>query len=434
MESTEINGHKVTPENQIGLLARQVLDDEKLSHHQKTEIILKAKTAAKQIGHYAFDNYLLFGSNNRGAIQDRDLAPGVDSHAQEAINYTSNHYLFLQRHPEIVAFVKDQIDVYGLGCGSSMMSGGRNGLHCSIERTFCELLGKEDALLFPTGFTANMGILSLPRKGDLILFDKECHASMLEGMKTSAASKTVPFKHNDVADLEKQLQEHNTYNNVFVLVESVYSMSGTECPIEEIVALKKKYGFILIGDEAHSFGFYGEKGVGYFAEKGCIDEIDIFMTTFSKATASTGGIVCSTKAVIATLPLISKTYLFQASMTPMASAAVLKSLDLITTDPSHREKLWSNTRFFRSGLQALGFDTKDSVSPIVPVYISDYSKLIQLNKRLVERGVYSVPIIFPAVKIQEGRIRFNVTAGHTKQDLEETLEILAEEGVELGII
>ncbi len=434
MTATEIHGYKINQEIQIGLLARQVMDDQQLAHHQKTEIIYAAKMLVKKAGNYAYDNYLLHGSDNRGIMQDRDLEPEKTNKTPEVINYTSNHYLSLQRNPEVIAYVKEQINTFGLGCGSSMMSGGRNELHCAIERRFCNLLGKEDALLFPTGFTTNMGILSLVRKGDLVLFDKECHASMLEGMKTSDASKTQPFIHNDVKDLEQKLIQNGNYNNVFVLVESVYSMSGTECPIKEIVTLKKKYGFTLIGDEAHSFGFYGKDGAGYFSEKGFIDDIDIFMTTFSKATAATGGVACSSRGVASTLPLIAKSYLFQASMTPMASAAVLKSLEIITGDPSHRKRLWKNTIFFRSCLNKLGFDTKDSRSPIVPVYISDYAKLIQLNQRLQSRGVYSVPIIFPAVKKEEGRIRFNVTAGHTENDLLETIEILSQEGTRLGII
>lgn len=324
---------------------------------------------------------------------------------------------------------------YGTGSGTSALSGGMSTLHKLLEQKLQQLIGKESVLLFPTGFTTNLGCLSaLPGKKDLIIFDRECHASIIDGVKLSG-KKWVTFKHNNLRDLEQKLSKYSCeYQNIFVVVESAYSMSGDLAPLQGIVALKQKYKFLVYVDEAHTFGIYGKNGAGYCEHLGIVEEIDFIAATLSKATASIGGFVALKSKYVPLLHWRATTYTFQACLTPGDAAAILASLEEIENDPAIIESLHKNNQYMRRRLKSAGFDLGTSASPIIPIFISDVEKLQAFNKELYSRGIFSVSIFYPVVKPHEGRIRFVVSAAHTIEQIDTTVNILHELGLKYGVI
>lgn len=315
------------------------------------------------------------------------------------------------------------------------MSGGMSSLHKQIESRLEILLGKEKVLLFPTGYTANLGaIASLVGKKDLILFDHESHASIIDGSRLSK-KEWLAFRHNNVEDLDRKLERMAPkYEHIFVVVESAYSMSGDLAPIREIVDLKRKHKFFLYVDEAHTFGLYGEGGRGYCFDQGVLQEVDFMMSTLSKATASIGGFIATKRKFGTLMQVHANSYLFQACLSPIDAAAVLACLDEIEKDPLLMENLHSKTAYFRRGLVEAGFDLGHSKSPIVPIYIPDLSKLYSFNRELFDKGVFSVAVAYPAVKVTEGRIRFIVNGSHTQQQIDHTLAVLRDLGRKYEII
>jgi len=341
--------------------------------------------------------------------------------------WSINHYLGLNRHPYVIAKAKEALDTYGTGCGTSAMSGGHSQVHKDLQKRFAKLFGQEECLLFSTGFTANASTIATLCKGSetLIMIDRDCHASIVEGCKTSN-SKFIPFKHNSVSDLEAKLKRYSPKHvNTLVIVESAYSMEGDIAPLKEMVELKKKYNFLLYVDEAHTFGFYGKDGAGLCNELGIADDVDFIMTTLSKSTASIGGIIATSKEFASFLKW-SNAYLFQAAIPPADAVVADACLDLIQNDPALIQSLWDKTRYLRGKLIDLGLDVGNSQSPIVPVYIRDPDILKNMEKDLFERGIFTVAITYPAVKATEVRFRFIVNNSHTIQDIDNLINILYE--------
>jgi len=338
-----------------------------------------------------------------------------------------NHYTGMQRHPEVISAVQAAAAEYGTGSGTSGMSGGMCSLHKELEAELASRVGKEKALLFPTGYTANVGILStLPQQGDLVLFDRECHASIIDGLRMSKA-RWLPFRHNDVGDLVSKLERlRERFRDVFVAIESAYSMSGEFAPLADIAALKQRWRFYLFVDEAHTFGIYGEGGGGYCRQLGVSDDVDFLMSTLSKATASVGGFFAGQEVFVPLLEWCANPYIFQACLTPPDAAAALQSLRVLARDRQIVQRLHENNRLMRELLLERGFDLGESRSPIIPIYVSDDDALLALNRELFERGVHSVSIVYPAVRPGHGRIRFIVTARHSESQIRETVEALAE--------
>ena len=347
------------------------------------------------------------------------------------IIWSVNHYLGLNRHPKVIESSKKAIDIYGTGCGTSAISGGHNQLHKILEKRLSTLLfEKEDSLLFSIGYSANLGAIFALAKGknNLILIDRASHASIIDGCKL------LPFKHNSVEDLEKKLNRYGSkYDNVFVIVESIYSMSGEYSPLEEIVRLREKYKFLLYVDEAHAFGICGTDGAGRCQELGLSDSVDFIMTTFSKSTASLGGVVSAKKEFITLIQSQANAYMFQASLTPSDTATVLTALDVIRDENDIVEKLWENTKYFRLKLKILGFDIGIGESPIVPIYIGDVEILLAMGKDMLTQGVFSTSITYPAVHHSEVRFRFVVNASHTMAHIDKTLDVLESLGEKYGL-
>ncbi|MDP7016565.1 MAG: aminotransferase class I/II-fold pyridoxal phosphate-dependent enzyme [Pirellulaceae bacterium] len=336
-------------------------------------------------------------------------------------------YTGLNRHPDVIKAVQDAVAKYETGSGTSAMSGGMCELHKRAEKMIAKLLGKEAVMLFPTGYSTNLGVISaLAGTGDLIVFDRESHASIIDGIKLSGA-KYVSFRHNAVEDLVKKLNRAiGKYDNIFVVVESAYSMSGDLAPLNDIANLKEKFPFFLYVDEAHSFSFYGQHGAGYCQECGVIERVDFLMSTLSKATAAVGGFVACDRRYLALLKWSANAYIFQACFPPADAAAVISSLNILQNDPSIASKLHELNRYMRDKLEEFGFDLRQSQSPVVPVYFTDDEELGRINVKLYSRHIFTVSVLYPAVKRGEGRLRFIVTCNHTIDQINYTVRVLSD--------
>ena len=367
---------------------------------------------------YSYDGYTQYGSATEARISD-------GRQARDCVIWSINHYLGLNRHEKVIAAAQAALATYGTGCGTSAMSGGLSTLHKELEVRLARLLRKERVLLFPTGFTANGGALSgLAGKRDVIFSDAENHASIIDGCRSSRAQ-VLPFAHNDVADLERKLQQYRgEFENAFIVVESAYSMSGDLAPLRELVELKRRYDAMLYVDEAHTFGFYGPGGGGYCAELGVTDDVDFIMSTLSKATASIGGFLAADAKYCTMLTWNARSYLFQACFTPADAAAILAALDVIATEPERTARLHENNAYFRGRLRAEGFNLGHSQSPIVPVFIEDYEVLFKVTTELFAEGIFTVAVTFPAVGPKEGRLRFIVSAAHSRSAIDRTVDAL----------
>lgn len=379
---------------------------------------------------FSYERFTKEGSSSAATIVTH-----YNQQEKDCIFWCANHYLGLNRNKRIMEKAKEAIDKFGTGCGTSAMSGGMSTLHKEIEGRVARMTNKESAILFPTGYSTNLGaISSLAGKKDLLLVDRESHASIIDGCKLSGA-RYFPFRHNEVSDLESSLKElSRDYENTFVIVETAYSMSGDIAPLREIVELKRKYKFYLFVDEAHTFGFYGENGSGLCNELGVIDDVDFIMSTLSKGTASLGGFVSTKKKYCTFMQLNCNSYIFQACLTPADAATVLACLDEIEENPELSKELHKNNVYFRNKLTGLGFNLGNSKSPIVPIYIRDTKTLYNFEKELYENGIFTVAIVFPAVKVTEGRLRFIVTRSHSIEQIDKTVDVLAHLGEKYNIL
>ena len=379
---------------------------------------------------WTHDRYLKQSSNARAMVR----APSADEFKDCSV-WSINHYLGLNRHPYVIEKAQQATALYGTGCGTSAMSGGHSQIHKDLQKRFAKIFSKEECILFPTGFTANSGSIAALCRGSetLIIIDRDSHASIIDGCRASG-SRFIPFKHNSVQDLEKKVKKFSgKHVNLLVIVESAYSMEGDIAPLKKIIDLKKKYGFLLYVDEAHTFGFYGENGRGLCNQLGVADDVDFIMTTLSKSTASMGGVVATSKEFASFLRW-STAYLFQAAI-PAADVAVADAcLDLMSSHPEIIESLWDKTHYLRGNLVDLGFDIGNSESPIVPLFVRDSEVLKMMEKELYEEGVFTIAIQYPVVKASEVRFRFIVNNSHTIEDIDHLVDILSKLGKKYGLI
>ncbi len=368
---------------------------------------------------YEYDRYLEYGASNVSNVVTES-----SKDKRECILWCVNHYLSLNRNEKIIDKACSVLKRFGTGCGTSASSCGMSSLHKEVEDRIAKTVKKEKAILFSTGFTANVaGISCLARKGDLVIFDRECHSSIINGLKLSDA-KWISFKHNSILDLDFKINKYKgNYNNIFVIVESAYSMSGDLAPLKEIVYLKKKHRFYLYVDEAHTFGIYGERGQGYCYEEGVSEAVDFIMSTLSKSTASIGGFIAADEKYCSLLKW-SDPYIFQACIPPVDASVILSSLEEITINPWMIKELHIKNKYMRRLLKEKGFNLGNSESPIIPIFIEDHKKLRKIVKDLYEEGVYSTPICYPAVKLNQGRLRLILNLSHTNEQIEFTVNII----------
>src|SRR5436305_148175 len=353
---------------------------------------------------------------------------------KERIMMGSNNYLGLTHHPAVLAAAKQALERYGSGCTGSRLLNGTLDLHERLEHELAHFFGKEACLVFSTGYQANLGLISgLVGRGDVVFLDKLDHASIVDGAKMSYGE-TVRFNHGDLAQLERKLQQVPAGTGIMVIVDGVYSMEGDIADVPNLLKIAQKYGAALALDDAHAVGVLGPRGDGTAAHFGLTDEVDIIVGTFSKSLASIGGFAAGSESVIHFLKHNSRPLIFTAALPPANTAGVLAALDVMIAEPERRDRLWENTRRLHDGPRSLGLDIGPSQTPIVPVLIGPLEKTFLFWRKLFEAGVFTNPVVPPAVPPSHCRLRTSLMATHTSQQIDHALEVFARLGKELGVI
>ncbi len=348
--------------------------------------------------------------------------PEVIIDGKKVLMFGSNCYSGLVNDPRIKEAAIEAIRKYGTGCAGSPFLNGTLDLHKKLEQRLAEYIGKEDVMIYSTGFGVNLGVVScVTGREDYILWDEQDHASIIEGRRLSF-SQQLKYKHNDMASLEKQLQRCEPDKVKLIVTDGVFSMEGDVANIPEIVRLAKKYDASVMVDEAHSIGVFGEGGRGTVNHFGLTKDVDLIMGTFSKSFASLGGFIATDKEVTNFLRHHSRSYIFTASITPASTAAALKAIDIMIAEPERQQHLWDLTNYALDGFRSMGFEIGNTSTPIIPLFIRDDFKTFAITHDLLEEGVFVNPVVSPAVAPQDTLIRFSLMATHTKEQVTTGLE------------
>ena len=357
------------------------------------------------------------------------------SEKKEIINLCSNNYLGLSSHPEVTQAAKDAIDTHGFGMSSVRFICGTQDIHKELENKISSFLGMEDTILYAAAFDANGGVFE-PLFGpeDAIISDQLNHASIIDGIRLCKAQRHR-YLHNDMNDLEEKLKETSHCRARIIVTDGVFSMDGTIAQLDKISELAKKYNALVMSDECHSTGFIGEKGRGVHELKNVMGKVDIITGTLRKALGgASGGFTSSKKEVIEILRQKSRPYLFSNTLAPSIVGASLKVFELIENDNSLIKNLQKNTEYFREKMKNLGFDIVDGTHPIVPIMLYDAVLAKKMSEKLLEKGVYVIGFYFPVVPKDLARIRVQLSAGHTIEQLEKAINSFKEVGEGLKII
>lgn len=346
----------------------------------------------------------------------------IDGH--KILMFGSNAYTGLPSDPRIIAASHAALDKYGTGCAGSRFLNGTLDLHIKLEKEIGKYIGKEDVLGYSTGFSVNEGVLSVVvGRGDYIICDDRDHASIVDGRRLSFATQ-LHYKHNDMEDLERVLAKLPHEAIKLIVVDGVFSMEGDLAKLPQIVELKHKYNCSVMVDEAHGIGVFGREGRGVCDHFGLTDEVDLIMGTFSKSLASIGGFIASDFDTINWLRHTSRTYIFSASNSPAATAAALEALHILQKEPERIEHLWDVTNYALKRFREEGFEIGDTESPIIPLYVHDVDKTFLVTKLAYDAGVFINPVIPPACAPQDTLVRFALMATHTKDQVDQAIEIL----------
>lgn len=350
--------------------------------------------------------------------------PEVVYKGKKLLMFGSNSYLGLTNHPRIKEAAIKAIQKYGTGCAGSRFLNGTIDLHIELEKRLAEFVHMEDALVFSTGFLTNLGVISsITGRHDYLIIDDSDHASIIEGTRLSF-SKVLKYKHNNVESLKNILEDLPQEAIKLIITDGVFSMEGDIAPLPEIVELKKKYNAAILVDDAHGLGVLGENGAGTVNHFGLDGEVDLIMGTFSKSLATVGGFIAASKEVINYLKHNARSLIFSASLPPASTAAVIEALNVIRDEPERIQKLWDNTNYAKKALIEAGFDTGNSQTPIIPIYIRNDHLTFKYTTLLAEEGVFVNPVISPAVKPTDSLIRFSIMATHEKHHIDRAIEIL----------
>jgi len=353
---------------------------------------------------------------------------------RSVVNLSSNNYLGLTTHPRLRERAMRALERYGVGTGSVRTIAGTMSLHVELERRLAEFKQTEATVVFQSGFTANAGTVSaLLTKEDVIISDELNHASIIDGCRLSRAAIKV-FPHKDVDAARRILRELPASQRKLLITDGVFSMDGDLGPLPGLCAIAEEYGAIMMVDDAHASGVFGRNGRGTVDHFGMHGRVDIQVGTLSKAVGALGGYVAGTHALIDFLHHRGRPFLFSTSHPPSVTATCLAALDVLIEEPQIIERLWDNTRFFKAGLTALGFNTGTSESPITPVIVGDGALAMTLSDQLFEGGVFAQGIAFPTVAKDKARVRTIVTATHTREDLQFALDTFGRVGRSLGIV
>ncbi len=366
---------------------------------------------------------------------EETFAGTVVSDGKKRVMIGSNNYLGLTHHPRVMEAAKKAIDTYGTGFTGSRFLNGNTKLHEELEYTLAKFLGKEAALVFATGFSANQGALScLVGKNDVIYSDQENHASIIEGTK-SASGATLKFRHNDMADLENILKKtREQYQGAIIVADGVFSMSGDIIDLPQVYHLAKKYNARIYIDDAHALGVLGKRGEGSEGHFSSSYSADILMGTFSKSLASVGGYLASSQKVIEFIKHRARHFMFTAALSPSAAATALECLKIIQTEPEHLQRLRKNTQKMSDALTQMGYYTLGSKTPIIPLLIGDDMMALAFTQKLYENNVFATPVLRPAVPEGCALIRTSYMATHTDSDLDLVIDVMEKVGKKFGIL
>ena len=358
----------------------------------------------------------------------------VDMGGHKVLMFGSNAYTGLPGDERVIEAGVKALRKYGAGCAGSRFLNGTLDLHVKLEKELAQFVGKEDSLCFSTGFTVNSGVIAcLTGREDYIICDDRDHASIVDGRRLSFST-NLKYKHNDMADLERQLQKCAPEAVKLIVVDGVFSMEGDLANLPEIVRLKHKYNATIMVDEAHGIGVFGRQGRGVCDHFGLTDEVDLIMGTFSKSLASIGGFIAADETIINWLRHNARTYIFSASNTPAATAAALEALHIIQEEPQRIEALWDVTRYALKRFREAGFEIGETESPIIPLYVRDTEKTFVATARAFEEGVFINPVIPTACAPQDTLVRVALMATHTHEQVDRAVDSLRKVFVELGII
>lgn len=358
----------------------------------------------------------------------------VIMNGRKVLMFGSNSYLGLTNHPKVIEAAIEVTKKYGTGCAGSRFLNGTLDLHLELEKELAEFVGKEEAIIYSTGFQVNLGVVScVTGREDYIICDELDHASIVEGRRLSF-SKGLKFKHNDMESLEKVLQSCEPDRVKLIVVDGVFSMEGDIANLPEITRLAKKYNASVMVDEAHGLGVLGDHGRGTCNHFGLTKDVDLIMGTFSKSLASIGGFIASDSTVINYLRHNSRSYIFSASNTPAATAAARAALHIMKNEPERIQHLWDITNYALDCFRSLGFEIGNTSTPIIPLYVRDMEKTFMVTKMLFDEGVFVNPVIPPACSPEDTLIRFSLMATHTKEQIDIAVDKLVKCFKQLGIL
>lgn len=368
-------------------------------------------------------------------ILETEQRPMARFDGREVINLSSNNYLGLTTHPKLKQKALEAIEKYGVGSGAVRTIAGTMTLHMALEEKIAQFKHVEASVVFQSGFTANAGtVQAILGKEDVIISDELNHASIIDGCRLSRAQIKV-FPHKDVEACEKVLKEiQGRPGRKLLITDGVFSMEGDIALLPQLVELAEKYGCIMMIDDAHASGVLGRNGRGTVDHFNLHGRVDIQVGTLSKAIGALGGYVCSTRDTVEFLYHRARPFLFSTSHPPSVAATCIAAFEVLEEEPERIEKLWTNTRFFKEGLEKLGFNTGMSETPITPVMVGDAALAHEFSRQLFAAGVFAQSVGFPTVPIGKARIRTIVTATHTEAELSRALEILETVGEKLRII
>jgi len=380
-------------------------------------------TRVRQTGYYSFFRVI-------ESAQD----PEVVHDGRRLVMMGSNNYLGLTNDPRVKEAAIDAIRKYGSGCAGSRFLNGTLDLHVRLEERLAEFMRQEAAITFSTGFQVNLGAIAcLVSKGDTVYLDKQDHACIIDGARLSFGN-VKKFKHNDPADLRRQMRNDSEAKGRLVVIDGVFSMEGDIAPLPEIVTVAREFAAGVMVDDAHGIGVLGKTGRGTAEHFGLEQDVDLIMGTFSKSMASVGGFIAGDATVIDFVKHRARTLIFSAAPPPASAAAALATIEIMDREPERRERLWENTRFFADGLRTLGFDTGESATPVVPVVVGEDMTALRMVHELQEEGIFVNCVLSPATPPGRALIRTSLMATHTRAQLSRALDGFEKVGRAVGLL
>lgn len=394
----------------------------------RSELFAKARFFASVVDRLRATGRFLFGMPCVSRPGPRVTIEDHEGRRHDLLMFASNDYLGMSTDPAVHEAVREALDAYGIGAGSSRVNIGYSGVHRELEAKIAERWGKEAALVFPTGFDAVASTIeSLCGASDRIVVDASSHAAIMDGARRSGATMRV-FRHNDTRRLEAQLARaaKRTEGAVLVVVEGAYSMDGDIPPLDEMVALCERYGASILVDEAHAIGVVGERGHGAAEHFGVQDRVDLIAGTFSKSLGATGGFVAASREAATYLNYLSTRIVFSAAFPPILARGVSRAIDRMEEDDGLRARLWENIGYFADGFRRMGMDLPEVRVGAIPLRIHRDEVMVDFAADLFEAGVFSYPIVYPSVPHGRSMFRLAMQSGHTRADLDYALEVFEE--------